>query len=126
MNAVLVFYNIAAGGIAPVISAETSSVRLRAKSNSIGFVFNGLMSWAFTFFVPYMFNVDEGNWGGKTAFFFAGLAFISAVVVYLEVPEMNKRTYVQLDQMFENRVRTRHFEKYRFEVSQTSNADTNV
>lgn len=112
INLVLFFYNVGAGGTSPIITSETSSVRLRAKSNSIGFVCNGFLSWAFNFFVPYMFNADEGNWGGKTGFFFAGLSFISAVVLFFELPEMKNRTYMQLDEMFESKVGTRQFAKY--------------
>ncbi len=112
MNVVMVFYNLAAGGIAPVVAGETSSIRLRAKTSSLGFIVSGLMSWAFTFFVPYMFNVDNADWGGKTAFFFAGLSFVVAIVIFLEVPEMNKRTYVELDEMFEKRIPTRRFKQY--------------
>ena len=113
INLVLFFFGVGAGGIIPIITAETSSIRLRAKSNSIGFVCNGFTSWAFNFFVPYMFNADEGNWGGKTGFFFAGLSLAAAVVLYLELPEMKSRTYMQLDEMFENHIRTRQFAKYK-------------
>lgn len=112
MNVVMVFYNLAAGGIAPVVAGEASSIRLRAKTSSLGFIMNGFMSWAFTFFVPYMFNVDNANWGGKTAFFFTGLSFVIALAIYLEVPEMNKRTYVELDEMFEMRLPTRQFKHH--------------
>lgn len=115
----MVFYNAAAGGIAPVVISETSSIRLRAKSNSVGFLCNGFMSWAFGFFVPYMFNADKANWGGKTSFFFAGLCLVAAAVIYLEVPEMNKRTYMEIDEMFENEVRTRDFVKWK-PVTETS------
>ncbi|KAK5044657.1 hypothetical protein LTR84_010549 [Exophiala bonariae] len=112
INLILFFFNVGAGPVIPIIVAETSSVRLRAKANGIGFLCNGFASWAFNFFVPYLFNVDELNWGGKTGFFFAGLTAIAGVVLWLELPEMKNRTYRQLDEMFENRVRTRDFRKY--------------
>lgn len=112
INLVLVIFNVGAGGIIPIILAETSSIRLRAKSNAIGFLVNGFFSWAFNFFVPYMFNADQGNWGGKTGFFFAGLCLIAAVVLWLELPEMKNRSYRQLDEMFEKKLRTREFAKY--------------
>ncbi|PCG97587.1 Major facilitator superfamily domain, general substrate transporter [Penicillium occitanis (nom. inval.)] len=112
MNVVMVFYNLAAGGIGPIVAAETSSIRLRAKTNSVGFFASSLMSWAFTFFVPYMFNVGNADWGGKTAFFFTGLSFIAALVIFLEIPEMKNRTYVELDEMFEKHIPTRRFKEY--------------
>ena len=112
INLVLFFYGVGAGGITPIVASETSSIQLRAKSNSIGFAFNGLFSWAFNFFIPYMFNADEGNLGGKTGFFFAGLSLVAAIILFLELPEMKDRSYVQLDEMFERRLKTRQFAKH--------------
>lgn len=56
-------YGSGVGGVYPVLAAETSSVKLRAKTLSIGFVVNAFFSWLFNFVVPYMFNTDEGNLG---------------------------------------------------------------
>jgi hypothetical protein len=70
------------------VAAETSSIRLRAKTLSIGFLVNAFFSWLFNFVVPYMFNTDQGNLGGKIGFIFAGLCAFSVVVVYFEFPEM--------------------------------------
>ncbi|KAH6720545.1 maltose permease MAL61 [Leptodontidium sp. MPI-SDFR-AT-0119] len=112
INAVLVFFNMGAGGIIPIIIAETSSIRLRAKTTGIGFLCNGFSSWAFNFFVPYMFNRDEGNWGAKTGFFFAGLSLLAGALIFWEIPEMKNRTYTQLDEMFEKSIPTRKFAKY--------------
>ncbi|KAH6695264.1 maltose permease MAL61 [Plectosphaerella plurivora] len=113
INMVLVIFNIGAGPIIPIIVSETSSVRLRAKANAIGFMCNGFASWAFNFFVPYMFNRDEGNLGGKTGFFFCGLCIVAAVILFFDLPEMRNRTYMELDEMFERKVKTREFRKYR-------------
>ncbi|KAH7140076.1 maltose permease MAL61 [Dactylonectria estremocensis] len=113
INLVMVFFNLGAGPVIPIIVAETSAVRLRAKANALGFVCNGLASCAFNLFVPYMFNSDEGNLGGKTGLFFAGLCVIAWSVLFFELPEMKNRTYLQLDEMFENKVKTRHFRKYK-------------
>ncbi|KAH7110272.1 general substrate transporter [Dactylonectria macrodidyma] len=112
INMVLVFFNIGAGPIIPIIVAETSSVRLRAKANAVGFMCNGFASWAFNFFVPYMFNSDKGNLGGKTGFFFAGLCIVAVVVLFFDLPEMKNRTYRELDDLFEKKVKTRDFRKY--------------
>ncbi|KAH7117439.1 general substrate transporter [Dactylonectria macrodidyma] len=113
INMVMVFFNVGAGPVIPIIVAETSSVRLRAKANALGFLCNGLASCAFNLFVPYMFNSDEGNLGGKTGLFFSGLCIIACLVLFFELPEMKNRTYLQLDEMFENKVKTRQFRKYK-------------
>ncbi|KAH7403894.1 maltose permease MAL61 [Cadophora sp. MPI-SDFR-AT-0126] len=126
INSVLVFFNMGAGGTIPIIIAETSSVRLRAKTTAIGFLCNGFMSWAFNFFVPYMFNRDKGNLGAKTGFFFSGLSLIAGLLIFLEIPEMKNRTYVQLDEMFEKRIPTRQFAKYECVGNSTAHDNSDV
>lgn len=59
-----------------------------------------------------MFNRDEGNWGAKTGFFFAGLSLLAGALIFWEIPEMKNRTYTQLDEMFEKSIPTRKFAKY--------------
>jgi hypothetical protein len=109
---IIFFYGLGVGGAYPVVAGEVSSVRLRAKSQGLGFLVNGFFSWAFNFFVPYMFNADEANLGGKMGFFFFGLCAIGAVVIFLEIPETKGRTYAELDEMFEKRLPTRQFSTY--------------
>lgn len=106
---VSVAFSCGVGGVYPVVGGETSSARLRAKSNAVGFVMNGFASWLFNFVVPYLFNVDQANLGGKTGFFFAGLCLVGVLVVFLEIPEMKGRNYDELDAMFELRLPTRAF-----------------
>lgn len=112
INIVLVFFHLGVGGATPAISGETPSIRLCGKSKSLGFMASGLFSWAFNFFVPYMFNVGEGNWGAKTGFFFAGLSFLSVIVMWFGIPEMKNRTYAEIDRMFEMKLPTRKFRTY--------------
>ena len=64
----------------------------------------GFGSRLFNFVVPYLFNVDEANLGGKTGFFFTGLCLVGLAVIYFEIPEMKGRTYEELDEMFELRL----------------------
>jgi hypothetical protein len=111
---IIFFFGLSVGGAYTVVAAETSSVRLRAKTNSLGFFLNGLFSWAFNFFIPYLFNADQLNCGGKCGLFFFGLSLIGSLIVYLEIPEMKNRTYRELDEMFEQRLKTRAFKKHVF------------
>ncbi|KAK9319655.1 major facilitator superfamily domain, general substrate transporter [Lipomyces orientalis] len=110
-----VVYGLGVGGTYPVVGAETSSMRLRAYTQGIGFIMNGFASLLFNFFVPYMFDVDQANLGGKIGFFFAGICFIAVLIVWLEVPEMKDRTYEELDEMFAKQLPTRQFKGYRCE-----------
>ncbi|KAJ4124578.1 hypothetical protein NW754_000276 [Fusarium falciforme] len=112
ISLVMVFFNVGAGPVIPIIASETSSFRLRAKANAVGFMCSGFASLVFNLSVPYIFNADEGNLGGKTGLIFAALCAIAWVVFFFELPEMKNRTYMQLDEMFENKVKTRDFYKY--------------
>ncbi|KAG5778318.1 hypothetical protein H9Q73_008018 [Fusarium xylarioides] len=117
INLVMVFFNIGSGPVIPIIASETSSVRLRAKANAVGFICNSFVSWVFNFCVPYIFNSDEGNLGGKTGLIFAALSVIAWVIFWFDLPEMKNRSYLELDEMFENKVKTRQFRKYQCQVS---------
>src|SRR5450759_4294450 len=112
MQLITFFYGCGVGGIYPVVGAETSSVKLRAKSQSIGFLVNAFFSWLFNFTVPYMFDADQGNLGGKCGFVFFALCVIGVIVIFFEIPEMKNRTYAELDSLFESRVSTRMFGKH--------------
>lgn len=105
-------YALGVGAVYPVVASEASSVRLRAVSNSIGFLSQFFASWLFGFTVPYMFGVDAGNLGGKCGFIFAGLSLIGGVIVWFEVPETKNRTYAELDEMYEQNLPTRKFKGY--------------
>lgn len=45
------------------IAAELPSYRLRAKTISIGVICQTLSTWLTLFTVPYMYNVDSGDFG---------------------------------------------------------------
>ncbi|MAD86704.1 MAG: hypothetical protein CL912_27420 [Deltaproteobacteria bacterium] len=105
-------YALSVGAVYPVIASEASSVRLRAVSNSIGFVSQFFASWLFGFTVPYMFGADTGNLGGKCGFIFAGLSIICGVISWVDVPETKNRTYAELDEMYEMNLPTRQFKDF--------------
>lgn len=72
---------------------------------------NALAGVIFSVSVPYMFNADAGNLGGKIGLIFAALSFLSFGLSYLFVPETKNRSYEELDALFERRVATRDFAK---------------
>ncbi|KAL2823846.1 general substrate transporter [Aspergillus cavernicola] len=96
-------------GPAMGIAGEVSQVRLRAKSQSVGFAFNYFFSTLWNVVVPYMFNADEGNLGGKLGWIFLATGVISLLVVYFEFPETKDRSYEMLDEMFRQKVSSRRF-----------------
>ncbi|KAF6834720.1 maltose permease, partial [Colletotrichum plurivorum] len=123
--ALLVISFVLASGVGaawPVVSAETSSIRLRSQSQTVAWVANALFSWVFMFVVPYLFNTDEANLGGKIGLIFAGLSVLGFILIFLEIPEMKGRSYIEIDYMFEQKLPTRMFKTY-FEKNRLSTAD---
>lgn len=90
------------------ISAETSSLELRAKSQGIGWLTAGGITSLFGFVLPYIFNTDQGNLGAKTGFVFAGLCTVGFILVYFFIPEMKGRSAAEIDELFEQKVKARH------------------
>ncbi len=109
---IFVVYSLSVGAAYPVIAAETSSLHLRAASQSIGFFSQFLFAWIFSFTIPYMYAADAGNLGGKVGFIFAVLSAIALAIVWFEIPEMKNRTFAELDEMFELKLPTRMFNNY--------------
>lgn len=91
------------------ISGQISQARLRAQSQSLGFAFNYFFSAVWNVCVPYMFNADQGDLGGKMGFIYFATAVISWLIIYFDVPETKGRAYADLDTMFELDLPTRDF-----------------
>lgn len=96
-----------------VVSSETSSLHLRAKTQGVGWVTSTFWTCVFTVILPYIYNPDSGNLQGKTCFLFVGCCWIAAVLTWFYVPEMKGRTAVEIDQMFCRRIPTRGFKSWR-------------
>ncbi|KAF2013452.1 general substrate transporter [Aaosphaeria arxii CBS 175.79] len=89
------------------IMSESSSLRLRAKSQAIGGISNYISTVAVNFALPYVYNPDAANLGAKTGFVFAALCAGGAVLMWWLVPEMRGRSVVEIDRLFEQGVGAR-------------------
>ncbi|KAG7287482.1 hypothetical protein NEMBOFW57_006994 [Staphylotrichum longicolle] len=103
--------NLGVGTAYPIVAAEIPSVTLRSKTLGLGFLVNAFMTWVFSFCVPYMFNADEGNLGGKIGLVFCGFCIIGFVLSWIDIPETRNVTYAQLDYLFQQGTPTRAFGK---------------
>ncbi len=103
--------NLGVGTAYPIVAAEIPSVTLRSKTLGLGFFVNAFMTWVFSFCVPYMFNADEGNLGGKIGLVFCGFCIIGFVLSWIDIPETRNVTYAQLDYLFQQGTPTRAFGK---------------
>ncbi|KAL2802094.1 general substrate transporter [Aspergillus granulosus] len=100
MNFALGLHAPTLGAVCWSVSAEISSVEMRARTQSLATVSNAVVSWSLSFVTPYLINTDEANLGGKAAFVWVGLCVVSFIWVWLEVPETKGRTAEELDRLF--------------------------
>ncbi|CVL00441.1 related to maltose permease [Fusarium mangiferae] len=102
-------------GASMAVAGEVSASRLRAQSLGLGAAFMALAATFWQVVLPYLFNQDEANLGGKLGWIFLGMAIVYLVIVYFDVPGTRGRTYEELDVMFEKGIPARKFEAYKFE-----------
>jgi hypothetical protein len=95
-----------------VIGGEASSLRLRARSQGIGWATGGLANFVFSTVTPYIYNADAGNLRSKIGFVWMGLCVLTFAAFWYLVPEMLGRTPLELDLMFEQKLPARKFRKW--------------
>ncbi|KAJ0326976.1 hypothetical protein COL5a_006532 [Colletotrichum fioriniae] len=111
------WYNVTIGATAYTILAEVSTSRLRIKTIALGLALQNALTTMWNFVLPYLFNPDQLNLGAKLAFIFGGLAVISLVHLWYNLPETAGRTYEELDEMFMKKIPARKFKTYTTEVT---------
>ncbi|KAI8312786.1 MFS transporter fmqE [Colletotrichum sp. SAR11_240] len=95
------------------IMGETSSLRLRAKTQGLGGVAQQASSVVLSIILPYLFNKDAGNLGAKTGFLYVGLCAIAVVLCFFFLPEMKGRSVIEIDRMFDLKLPAREFKNWR-------------
>lgn len=105
-------YNVTIGATAYTVLTEVSTARLRAKTIAIGVSFQSCWSIMWSFVLPYLFNPDKANLGGKLGFIFGGLSFFCIAFLWWYQPETRGRSYEELDEMFMKKVPAREFATY--------------
>lgn len=103
------WYNVTIGATAYTILCETSTSRLRVKTIAIGLALQNALNTMWSFVLPYLFNPDQLNLGGKLGFIFGALSIVCLVYLWFYQPETAGRTYEELDEMFANKVKARSF-----------------
>ncbi len=93
------------GFIAPsgwIASTEMHSLRLRTYGQAFSILVNQIMSFAATFWTPYMISKQYGNMGTNVGYFYCGLTMIVLVFIVLFVPETARLKLEQIDDHFES------------------------
>ncbi|KAF4456657.1 general substrate transporter [Fusarium austroafricanum] len=109
-------YNVSIGAAAFTILAETSTSRLRMKTVSIGLACQSSVNLAWSFALPYLFNPDHLNLGGKVGFIFGGTSILCWIYLWFCQTETRGRSYAELDEMFMKKVPARKFNEYQTET----------
>ncbi|CAI6334499.1 unnamed protein product [Periconia digitata] len=91
------------------VSSETSSLRLRARTQAIGWLANSAAFFASGFGVTYIYNPDGIDLRGKIGFTYFGSCVLGVLVTWLVVPEMKGRSVEEIDRMFECKVGAREW-----------------
>ncbi|GAB7361942.1 hypothetical protein MBLNU230_g1980t1 [Neophaeotheca triangularis] len=115
-------FNVTIGATAYTLLCEVATSRLRAKTIAIGLALQNTLQTMWSFVLPYLFNPDQLNLGGRLGFIFGALAVVSLVYLWFFQPETKNRSYDELDEMFMKRVPARKFKTYVTEVQQSQDA----
>jgi hypothetical protein len=110
------------GSAAWPIAAETPTSRLRAPTQSLATMMNGLSSCIWSFALPYAVNPDQGNLGGKIAFVFGAVLVFAVVFIFFMIPETKNRTYMEIDELWRQGVPARLFAKTELVTVSTEDA----
>lgn len=109
--AIIVVCGVGAWPASYAVASETSALRLRAKTQGIGWFAGSLATGVFSIILPYIFNRDEGNLKAKTGFLFAGLCLVGFGVTWSVVPELKGLQATEIDKFFESALPTKEARK---------------
>lgn len=94
------------------VMGETSSLRMRAKTQGLGGVVQQMSSVLMNFTLPYLYNLDAAALGGKTGFVYVGTSVLGIVMTFFAIPEMKGRSALEIDRMFELKLPVRKFKHW--------------
>lgn len=106
-----IIYQMTIGATGFVLASEVATLRLRAVTQALVTMTNGVWGLIMQFTVPYMINPDAGHLGGKTGFIFFGLGMIAAVGGWYLYPETKGMSFETLDELYARGVKPRHFKR---------------
>ncbi|KAK9452801.1 general substrate transporter, partial [Dipodascopsis uninucleata] len=107
------FYNAGQGAVVYSVSAECPASHLRSKTIALALGIANMLGCMWSFVLPFIFNPDNADLEGKTAFIFCAFDVLSLVYLYFYQPETANRSYAEIDEMFNNHVSARNFAKYK-------------
>ncbi|OCT50032.1 general alpha-glucoside permease [Cladophialophora carrionii] len=109
----IVGYNGMVATYAWLCGGEFPSQRLRSYTFGLAASIGFLGAWLATFTAPYFINPDSLNWGPKYGYIWFPSCLLGALWTWLYLPEVQNRTFEEIDEMFEARLPARKFRTYR-------------
>jgi hypothetical protein len=107
----MLVYQATLGAAAWPITTENATSRLRAPTQAVATMVNGLSSAIWAMSLPYAINPDQGNLGGRVAFIFAGVLALCVILIFFMVPETKGRTYTEIDELWSRGIPPRKFKE---------------
>ncbi|KAK3705979.1 hypothetical protein LTR37_012973 [Vermiconidia calcicola] len=101
MMAIVITAGLGAWPAGYVVASETSSLRLRSKTTGLGWLIGGIIRLIFGFTVPYLYNTDAANLGGKIGFVYIATTGLGVAITWFFVPEMKGLNSSEIDRLFE-------------------------
>ncbi|KAI9900142.1 hypothetical protein N3K66_004404 [Trichothecium roseum] len=95
------------------VMGEASSLRLRSRTQALGGVASQVSTVVMSLILPYLFNPDAADLGGRTGFVYAGLCTVAVVLAFLWLPEMKGRSALEIDLMFQEGLPARRFRTWK-------------
>lgn len=92
------------GPLCYTIIGEMSSTRLRNKSIALSRIAYQVMNIICGIIVPRMLSPTAWNWNRKSGLFWGGISLLTAIYLFLRLPETKGRSYGELDLLFERKI----------------------
>ncbi|KAM5372126.1 hypothetical protein ACJZ2D_007659 [Fusarium nematophilum] len=111
------FFQLTIGTIGFTIVVEVPALRLRSRTQALANIALSVVQWVIGFTFPYLFNPDAANLGGKVGFIYGGVTFLGFLLGYMYIPETRKRSVDELDALFREGVKSRHFSSANVQIN---------
>lgn len=116
-------YNAGAGSLAFAIASENATSALRTKTIAMGWTWENLFGMMWSFLLPYIFNPDKANLGGKTMFIFFAFSFVLVILLVLFQTETMGRSFDEIDELYASGIPMRRFASYKTKVDKTKTGE---
>jgi hypothetical protein len=114
------FFNF---GVAPatyLVAGELPAQYMRAATTGLSTGAGVVFAWLTTFTAPYFINPAELNYGGKYGYIWFGTSVVVVTFIYFAVPEVQGRSFEEIEEMFDRGVAAKDFPTYVAQVTEVA------